>query len=313
MHKIILFLGLFTVLHLQAQYTNCYYFLVNEASFLLHKEKYSESVKLYEKAFSLNADGFDSYFLGAARAYNHLGNYKQVFAMLQKTIQKGCTWENIEKIDWGNFKKSKYWNKLKSEYPKYRWLFLEKRDDELRDQIIRFDHADQFPRVHLGDKGSYPNHILDKVDSVNMALFKKLIAEKGFPDLQNIGYKESFFNVIPMMLHFYKNDHENYVYFDAIVRQAVKDGKLRPEQYAELVDMYTSQFDRETLFLEGLKSYKQAKNVPNIAEIDLRRFNLGLIPLYQSAQKRQIKELPESYQPATHEMLDKWCNCDKQK
>ena len=75
-----IFLLLCCSLSLQAQYTNCYYFLVNEASFLLHEEKYSESVKLYEKAFALNADGFDSYFLGAARAYNHLDcSAKSVF------------------------------------------------------------------------------------------------------------------------------------------------------------------------------------------------------------------------------------------
>lgn len=296
----------------QAQYTNCYYFLVNEASFLLHEKKYNESVKLYEKAFALNPDTFGPDFFVAARAYDNLGNNKQVWLMLQKAVRKGYTWAQIEKIEWVNFKKSKYWDKLKAEYPKQYWQFLENRDDELRDQIIRFDHADQFPRVYLYDNSPFSHQLLKKIDSLNMALFKKLIAEKGFPDLQNIGYRENYYNAVPLLLHFCKYSHESYLYFDPIMRQAVKDGKLRPEHYAFIVDMYTSQFDRETLFLEGLKSYKQAKNVPNIAEIDLRRFNLGLIPLYQSAQQFN-KELPEGYQRPTQETLNNWCNCDKQK
>jgi len=309
--KTLLAFFLLVQLSAHAQYTPCYYFLVNEASFLASQEKYEESAVFYNKAFNLQSDGFVFHFIGAAKTFDQLGEGKKVYAFLEKAIQKGYTWEEIEKVDWKYFRKSRYWNKLNSKYLPLHNAFVLGIDKETRDELLKMDYMDQFVRKNLNWDTKTFYTILGKTDSANLVQFKEMIEKKGFPDLQKLGYKENFDKPFTLILHFCKNDTTQYTYFNPIMQEAMKDGKFRPEDYAGVTDMYTLTMDKKTLFCEPFKTYKDRK-IAQISEIDRRRFSIGLIPLYQLAQKKKITELPEGYVPVSDEELQKWCDCDKQ-
>ncbi len=309
--KTLLAFFLLVQLSAHAQYTPCYYFLVNEASFLASQEKYEESAVFYNKAFNLQSDGFVFHFIGAAKTFDQLGEGKKVYAFLEKAIQKGYTWEEIEKVEWKYFRKSRYWNKLKSKYLPLHNAFVLGIDKETRDELLKMDYTDQFPRLVFKENEPCFFPILRKIDSINLALFKEMIEKKGFPDLQKIGYKESYIMPLTLIIHFCKDDTTQYSYFNPIMQQAMKEGKFRPEDYATVLDTYTLTMGKETLFCEPFKTYKDRK-IAQISEIDRRRFSIGLIPLYQLAQKKKITELPEGYVPVSDEELQKWCDCDKQ-
>ncbi len=311
MKKTTLLLLLLFNISLFAQYTSCYYFLIGEASFLASQEKYEESAVFYNKAFNLQSDGFVFHFIGAAKTFDQLSENKKVYTFLEKAIQKGYTWEEIEKAEWKYFRKSRYWNKLKSKYLSLHNAFVLGIDKETRDELLKMDYTDQFVRKNLNWDTKTFYAILGKTDSVNLALFKEMVEKKGFPDLQKLGYKENYDKPFTLILHFCKDDTTQYSYFNPIMQQAMKEGKFRPEDYAGVIDMYTLTMDKKIFFCEIFKDYKD-KKIAQISEIDRRRFAIGLIPLYQLAQKKKITELPEGYVPVSDEELQKWCGCDKE-
>ncbi len=164
-----------------AQYTAVLLFSCKRSSsFLASQEKYEESAVFYNKAFNLQSDGFVFHFIGAAKTFDQLGEGKKVYAFLEKAIQKGYTWEEIEKVEWKYFRKSRYWNKLKSKYLPLHNAFVLGVDKETRDELLKMDYMDQFLRLEnlnwdiFEDNEPYFFTILRKTDSANLVQFKEM-------------------------------------------------------------------------------------------------------------------------------------------
>lgn len=95
---------------------NSYNFLIDSTEIFIAKKQYSKAAKLYDKIYS----DFNYFFAidlhNVIRVHLKLNDFKKVLFFSKLLINKGVKMSYFESSEFISFKKSKYWDELKSNY-----------------------------------------------------------------------------------------------------------------------------------------------------------------------------------------------------
>lgn len=304
------FLLVITSNKVNAQYTNCYYYYTSWAYLELLRGNYTESIKAYNQAFSIEPNARPYDFLSSAKASAMLRDTSTSIFYLEQAIKKGISWEKINQQTkyFEELAKTEAWKLLEKNYPTFRATYMLHFDMELRIELAEMQAVDQYVRRYICDY-SKEQVCLEEyyVDSLNLIRMLKIIEEKGFPTFKNVGF-EGVWNANTVLGHAaFRNDSIQVVYLN-ILKSRIEKGNTHPSEYTEKIDRYRVINDKPQLYGEVNKFYynnrvKSTFNpIEDIANVDKRRADLGLLPLKYFLEKRkllnerfQMPEMPEGY------------------
>ena len=318
MHKIILFLGLFTVLNLQAQpAVNCYYYNYNIAMLAADSMNYAKFERFLDKAAQIMPHTPSSHFK-IAEKYLSFHEDKKAFSHLARSLELGlfdALNDSTKKARLTPFAKSKQWAKFEKKLPEIMQKYQKNINLDYYSKIANLYANDQYVRTYVAiiDGKTMSPHIL-KVDSIIFASIKPMIERYGVPTYQMVGQKgmnDFFFLLIHLSLY---PDYWNYL--EPLFIDHFKNGAIPPNDYAIMTDRLRVWGKEKKLQLYGTfnssKDLKQSKLSPieDIANVDKRRFEIGLMSLahYIDARNKQDDysiAYPENYMPLPMEK----CQC----
>lgn len=223
------------------------------------------------------------------------GRIDEAFSRLKLAFEKG--YDNLELP---RFKKYDHqWSVFERNYPiiKQKLEANAKTDIKVRldkmlqsDQYIR-DLRDKYPQ----DSALYTSQ--QSADTTNFLELKKIISDYGYPKYNAIGSK-CMDNLNTLLLHFVMYE-DFWSYLNPILTLEMKNNRLTPEFYAKLLDRRQVWVKNENQLYGTFNSSEDIKDgifspIFEINSIDLRRTNLGLMPLKYYAIQRRLK-LPNAY------------------
>ncbi|MCV6628510.1 MAG: hypothetical protein OIF50_01480 [Flavobacteriaceae bacterium] len=213
-----------------------YYETINKAEIANLDKEFKKSDSLYQVAFGLIEKPFKEDFLLASINSDKLNDNKKTLEYLKKGINNGLTLKRI-KNSLTEFKKSKEWKEVKTEYNSLRENHLKTLNLTLREEIknmLTKDQASRHPIFGSAKKSK-------KIDNNNYKRLLEIIDENGgkWPGFSTIGetlpkgkYNVTG-NIALMILHF---DKEQIEKLKPYMLQAVMDGEMYPYHFARAID-----------------------------------------------------------------------------
>ena len=200
--------------------------------------------------------------------------------------------ELIKNIFFGGSTKSAYYKEIASAFPTLQKQYYSDKNIDVLIEIKMMMATDRF--VRLNGKG-YDKKKWDKlwrqVDSANILKVKEIYEQYG---ADSIDPSDMFI----LFLHGATEFQNMWDYFQPRLLADIKKGKFYPDSYALL-------FDRERVWREGKNSWygvftdagfpsTQMGKIDDIKDVDKRRKEIGLCPLWMAAEM-QHQKLPEGY------------------
>ena len=137
---------------------------------------------------------------------------------------------------------------------------------------------------------------IQQKDSMHMSFVSSILDRYGWPGPEEIG-QEACYDLFFIVLHFNDQTHKKYL---GLIREAVKAGKLRSQELALLEDrvaladsgrqIYGSQIRKD----QSTGEYYLAP-LADPCEVDMKRKEMGMIPLSEFLQQYNISWDPENY------------------
>ena len=278
-----------------AQYPTCFHLKVAQAKSFFLEKNYKASTALYEEAFKIQPNAFPPDFLGAAKANAGIGNYAQSAKYLALAFQGGLSWEQIIPEDslWLDMKKTKHWNGIISNYPNYSSEAKKKIDIAFFEFIAGLNATDQLMRGrHVGFDAKFPSPdstFSNITDSLNYLALRQWIDKNGFPKYESIPY-DFRLDLLIIMVHSVKNSDAYWEYYQPILKTALENGNLTPQEYALIIDGH---------YLAKHMGYYNSTDRKKIAiydinKVDEYRREIGLESLEDYAKMRNLT-LPDGY------------------
>lgn len=296
---LMLFVLLILSKELLAQYPSCYYLKLSNAKVSFFEKNYPSSVVLYEQAFKIQANAFPHDFLGAAKANSAIGDFAKSAKYLTLALQGGLLWEQVIPDDsvWTGFKKSKYWHKIQANY-KTCIAESQKKIDIAAFELFAGIHAsDQLIRKSHVGLDTFFNANIDTLfynttDSLNFLALRRWIDKHGFPTYPSIPY---YFRIdlITTIVHAFKKNNIYWGYYQPILKTALTNGNITPQEYAMIIDIYYLDRHKTGYYNLPGRSKKRA-TLYNVSKVDEYRREIGLESLEDYAKMRNIT-LPDDY------------------
>jgi hypothetical protein len=198
----------------------------------------------------------------------------------------------IKNIYFGGSAKSAYYKEIESAFPELEKQYYSHQNIDVLIEIKMMVATDQFIR---SNKKGYDKEKWEKlcrqVDSTNMNRVKEIYEQYGADSIDA-------FDICLLMMHGVNDFQDMWDYFQPRLLADIKKGKFYPDTYALLVD-------RRRIMVEGKDSWfgvvtktdflsEQMGKIDDIENVDKRRKEIGLCPLYQAAE-RQHQKVPEDY------------------
>jgi len=296
------------------EYTKCYYLLTQRASFLAKREKYEESVALFEEAFEGVSKAYVFDYLGAANANAKLGNKKIALEYLKESAFLGLEWQSVlyYKDAFINLLSAEEYEQLELDFKVWRQEFKKGLNLPLYTELVKMDATDQYIRNHVIDKKAIfakTDNSTAKyeriVDSINTHNLKKIIEEDGFPDIREVGY-DGMFIVTFIIVHAGQKNKADCDYFEPILRAEITKGNIRPSDYALVLDAWNARWNKKNLYGSGVSRNGRISAIEDIESLDKRRLEVGLEPYKFFLERRNIPKIPEGYE---WKGSDYWSEC----
>lgn len=159
--------------------------------------------------------------------------------------------------------------------------------------IEKWLEVDQFVR---SKNDSCIGKYFNEVDSINCKNVINLINSKGFPGFNMLGIHSN--DILFLIMHATTNyASEKYwdSYFKPLLLSEAKKGNISFSSYAFIFDRYYYYLNNKKQYYGLLKtSTREYLPIENIKEVDKRRAELGLPPLWMDSKISKIK-LPDNY------------------
>ncbi|MBK9459050.1 MAG: hypothetical protein KA174_05080 [Chitinophagales bacterium] len=278
---------------LSAQFSNDFYLCLSKANACFADNKYKESCEWYDLAFKYQPNAHFGYqYLQAAKCNIILNNKINTFAYLQKSIEYGMTWENINTSDsiWNDIKLTRKWKELQKKYDKLHSKYLSGINFDLLTDIISYGAVDQSQRNEIATQ--CPNLLISS-DSINLANFKDLLNKYGFPSYNSFPIKYRIYMWV-IIIHACNDSEQEWNFFKHLLISEKDKGNVLPNEIAVVANLrYNRQYQ---MSLYGTINHDGQFSPPiqNIAEVDKLRQEIGLESLVDYAKKRKAV-LPEGY------------------
>lgn len=253
-----------------AQQQQQYLTHIYKARLYLADSLYQKACDEYKTAFTYRKDYVTDLF-ECTKVYDKLDNTEKTLKYLKMSIEAGC--------DYWNYNDGQYLPNLKrinklpavSDVKQLRKTYYQNLDIDYLLELEKLVAGDQAIR-HIKDRNTR-NTLIGTIDSANMVAFKGLVEKYGFPEMGTAGL-HGVEDAIVLLMHSY-GDSLNWVYFQPILLNEVKNGQLMPEWYALLYDRVISHNGK------GKQCYGEQMGAPidDIENVDIRRKEIGLMPL----------------------------------
>lgn len=134
------------------------------------------------------------------------------------------------------------------------------------------------------------------------------IKQEGFPSYKSVG-KKRIADILLLIIHGIRRHDEARVYFFNLLKQEINKGNISPHEYANIIDMYEVKTLKQASIYAVFLNKSSPKSIKDLAELDDRRLQLGLVPYYLYTQKMYWK-LPQDYiQKDFSSYLKSNCHC----
>ncbi len=235
-----------------------------------------------------------------------LGNRKKSSQMFQLAVQNGADSAFVIK----QIRKEKLNDSLfliqfvRKNYQKDRMIHLYKRDENAMYMISELNAMDQGIRKIVD--ADIPNVNKDCIASLaenNVGIlydyFYQYLKNHSFPSVDEVGYK-AIDDISTFTLHFGSELDTAFNFLDGVLKNAIVDKGYIPNYYAVFVDFHRRKIGLNDYY--GNEMFKKNDDgsysyypIEDISKVDLRRSEIGLIPLYFHSIQWNMK-LPEGYE-----------------
>ena len=305
---------------------------INQAESFILKENYSEALRFYKKAFSINIKPIAKNCFTAMQ----IAVIENDMLFFKKTVKKGLERGLIPEYLTNDSLIVSYISKhnldkfIKSQFKISNKKYKESINYALLDSINKLSDLDNKWKIYYLDSLSiYDSKNKDiywkKYDSIisNIVDVKliSLITKYGFPEERNIdlnylgirslsnkpNYDYSFGNnkAKLILLHYYSYPRDKS--YNQLLKNEVFKGNLQPEIYASIMD-FQSKFSNVD---EYYNEWHQTEDNNKFEAINKRRFEIGLLPFEEKNLKfkRGQKICKEKRENKNHKQvrLFYWC------
>jgi hypothetical protein len=191
------------------------------------------------------------------------------FPYLYRLLYDGLTFEMLNtNPEFEILKTKEQWIKLEKEAPELENEFQKSINQELRNEIIKMNLADQ--KVRTGD---IDIETLITIDSINEKRMKEIFIEYGYPNYKLVGHSINLnedTDIGAMLMHF--NDT---IFFKPKLLEFIRKGEAPPSQLASMID---SQQRSVGEFTYGIYQNVDSTKIKNFNKIDQTRIEIGLRP-----------------------------------
>lgn len=248
-----------------------YYHLINEGKNFYDKKQYDSSFYAYEKAFGLVEYVHNNHLISASSVCKKLGKRELANKYLALAESQEAS--------------------INKAYKKYLDSICE-RDQKIRDgkhmKARDYYYKKYFDTTFVPDPKKYveSERLMKEwwqVDSSNIELIKRFIAEHGFPGEAMVG-SETNDRVCIVILH-YDRDTSNYI-MKPTLDKALYEGLITPGRYAWIIDRHLHNVGKKQLYysiplgIEHLTPEERAIINNNRASIGLEKLE-ELIIIYR--------------------------------
>jgi hypothetical protein len=230
-----------------------YHRKIDQAEILIMDSAYSDALDIYEKVFTEYPKGFSKDYYNAAIC----ASFESKPHLFQKYVDKLlCLGSSMENLG-SSIENLSRLGSVQRLLKKFNEISMTRRlscDSEISRTFIKsidsLSRADQSIR----GPGAYETRMkaVLSVDSVNFVKLKRLIERYGFPNEDKIGMPKSVFGISPfyvILRHQYQNKNFD---LSELLFEAVKNGDLLPEIFAELEDKKSNTLDRKWTYMSTM-------------------------------------------------------------
>jgi hypothetical protein len=253
-------------------YISDYYQTVYKAEIHYLKNENQEALKLLKKVESncglLNQIGIYEPLI-MAELLVRTKQEDKAFPYLYRLLRDGLTFEMLtSNPEFDILKTKKQWLKLKKEAPELENEFQKSINQELRNEIINMNIADQKART-----GDINYQELKTIDSINEKRMKEIFIEYGYPNYKLVGHSINLnedTDIGAMLMHF-----KDTVFFKPQLLKFISNGEAPPSELASMID---SQQRSVGEFTYGIYQNIDSTKIKNFENIDQTRTAIGLRP-----------------------------------
>lgn len=201
--------------------------IINQAELAIVDNNFKEANKLYKSLFEndyMFVKDLWNYTFSLIKDEDTLMAKKCVVEMLKNDILK----RRIEENDLLN----KIYHSIESPEPEKNVtnLYLYNLIDSLHAQDQKYRNVDYAYKVYKSE--------IQKIDSVNSEVLKKIFETNGIPSEDQIGSKQMF-NLKMLLLH--QNNNPNKYIFSEFILNGIKNGKIEPYEWARVYTLVSGE------------------------------------------------------------------------
>jgi hypothetical protein len=271
--------------------------------------KFDSAIYYYHKVTKNNAywNNHDL-FLGLAESYASINSYKEADSNLRKLVLMGESVDDMETIkEFEGYKKSEYWKNLYKDYSGLHKQFynsinvdylIDLKKFEIWDQSMRIGHLFHYDHSH---SDSVLGNIENRRDSVVLGMLIEDIKKYGWPSDSLVGC--SGYGIAFLLIWHHRDEYDitaQWKFLIPIINQEIKKGILPPYYLARFDDFRLTEsiqkqkFGTRIFLHEGESQAVIEPPIEDIANVDKRREEIGLPPLWQEAIIENLR-LPAEY------------------
>jgi tetratricopeptide (TPR) repeat protein len=260
----------------------------NKAEFEMEYTKnYPQAIHFFNMAFERGNENLPSGldWENLAYCYIHNGDTTQAITCLENAVKKGIP--SIADHEWlvSLFSK-KTWTAFEQKIPALEQYYLSHITDlNAYIEMVKLSDKDQYIRNEIRSQINPKEFetILKTSDSININRHYQRVKYEGKP--------AGCF----LMYHLYDENEKFFPFFDSVLRTEIFTGVNNPNAYCQW-------HDRQRMYVSGMKTQLYGEwntattfnPIEDIANVDKRRYALGLCSLRDYALMRNLK-LPQGY------------------
>ena len=303
---LILLFSLLAQLNLSAQ--NEYSTFIAKAKIHANKNEHDQSLKLHLKAFEYARPlTFDCMFALKESIQLKNDSVTNELALLCSSI--GCTNSQLDKIDFGAFKNSNYWERYLEKRDSINIEYDKNLDHEWITDIGKMEFMDQQIRgvfmSSFNDSAKREEAIIamSVIDSLNFNYLVKKTKEKGFPTPITVGQRW-FDNAFLILWHhrgseFYENPL--WIEIKPYIEKEINAGNIPKSFFAMFEDHYRIMNEKPMLYGSLYGYYRNSEEYNTLTVYDQpnlnkRRKEIGLCTLELWLESLEL-QIPKSLYP----------------
>jgi hypothetical protein len=250
LHSLILITGLTRTSAKGDQDYQKYHRQINEAEILISTGQFGEALNVYEQVFN----NYDFVFLrdykNAAHLAHHLKKTDKTYKYLKEGIAAGWDLKSLKKNKYlSQLHDDPEWDILKAAYPDLRNEYLQKIENDTREEVRKMFKKDQWKALgalfRIGDKAQ-EKYALKKFAPHSEIQIKKLIKileKSGYPGEKLIGnnfWMSTILSHHNSITQEYVQKDTLYNFIKPMLKTAVRKGQMSPYEFALIDDWYVA-------------------------------------------------------------------------